>query len=233
MKYSCSRARRSISRGSSPTSAHENAFRARRPRFTRGQIELFDENARSLRDVKLPRCCTWQQRRRDGLPRVRVARWSLGTRLYGSTPSWLGFARGVWACLRDGHDTESPGVGVRRPDAGERPRYGADGLERRPTWRRCLRYADGYARRLFEAERAVLINGRAIRSLACDHGSLVIDCGDIPSRSATTWSCSGARVTGVTARSWRACDTITHEIICAVGQRVRASRGTADGSQPR
>jgi len=133
--------------------------------FTRDQIEAFDTVLASIGPERRPRlvhlansagALGYERSRRD---MVRV-----GLAMYGYLPSaWLAGA------LEEHHVTLTPVltlrakvVAVRRVSAGERPSYGRRrALEKDSNIVTVpLGYADGFARRLFEAGAEVLIKGR-------------------------------------------------------------------------
>jgi alanine racemase len=114
---------------------------------------------------------------------------------------------------------------VRRLAAGERPSYGRQrALERASNVATVpFGYADGYARRLFEAGAEVLINNKR-HPLAgiVTMDQMLVDCGDDDVRvgdDVVLMGRQGAEEISCEELALRA-GTITHEIVCAVSARV-------------
>jgi len=196
--------------------------------FTRDQIEAFDTVLASIGPERRPRlvhlansagALGYERSRRD---MVRV-----GLAMYGYLPSaWLAGA------LEEHHVTLTPVltlrakvVAVRRVSAGERPSYGRRrALEKDSNIVTVpLGYADGFARRLFEAGAEVLIKGRR-HPLAgvVTMDQLLVDVGDdevVLGEDVVLLGRQGDEQ--ITADEWaQRSETITWEILCGVGARV-------------
>jgi alanine racemase len=197
--------------------------------FTRGQIELFDQIAAGLAA-------------RGACPRVRHLANSAGAMAYPSsrqsmvrsglalyglyTQPWLsGALEELGVDLRTVMTLRARVSAVRRVDAGERPSYGRQRALERPSNVATVPfgYADGYPRRLFEADAQVLLHGRRYRLAGVvTMDQLVIDCGDDPvevGEDVVLLGRQGDEEITAEELAERA-GTITHEIICAVGARV-------------
>jgi len=189
--------------------------------FTRDQIEAFDTVLASIGPERRPRlvhlansagALGYERSRRD---------------MYGYLPSaWLAGA------LEEHHVTLTPVltlrakvVAVRRVSAGERPSYGRRrALEKDSNIVTVpLGYADGFARRLFEAGAEVLIKGRR-HPLAgvVTMDQLLVDVGDdevVLGEDVVLLGRQGDEQ--ITADEWaQRSETITWEILCGVGARV-------------
>ena len=196
--------------------------------FTRDQIEAFDTVLASIGPERRPRlvhlansagALGYERSRRD---MVRV-----GLAMYGYLPSaWLAGA------LEEHHVTLTPVltlrakvVAVRRVSAGARPSYGRRrALEKDSNIVTVpLGYADGFARRLFEAGAEVLIKGRR-HPLAgvVTMDQLLVDVGDdevVLGEDVVLLGRQGDEQ--ITADEWaQRSETITWEILCGVGARV-------------
>jgi len=197
--------------------------------FTRGQIELFDENAKALEERgACPRVLHLANSAGAmAYPESRRSMVRSGLALYGLyTQAWLsGSLEELGVGLATVMTLRARVSAVRRLDAGERPSYGRRrALERASNVATVpFGYADGYARRLFEADARVLINGRRYPLAGVvTMDQLVIDCGDDPvsvGDDVVLLGRQGDEVVTAEELAQRG-DTITHEIICAVGQRV-------------
>jgi alanine racemase len=197
--------------------------------FTRGQIELFDDIARRLEA-------------RGACPRVRHLANSAGAMAYPSsrqsmvrsglalyglyTQAWLsGALEELGLDLVTVMTLRAQVSAVRHLDAGERPSYGRRrALDRASNVATVpFGYADGYPRRLFEADAQVLIHGRRYPLAGVvTMDQLVIDCGDDPVAVGDDVVLLGRQGDEeITAEELaQRAGTITHEIICAVGARV-------------
>ena len=195
--------------------------------FTRGQIERFDAVVEEL-GAQCPRlrhlansagALAYPSARRE-LARVGLA-------LYGYLPEpWLESAldeRGV--ALSPAMTLRARVVAVRRVRAGERPSYG----RRRALLRDSnivtvpFGYADGFARRLFDAGAQVLINGRRYPLAGVvTMDQLVVDVGDDDVKIGDDVVLLGRQGDEeISADEWaQHAGTITWEILCAVGARV-------------
>jgi alanine racemase len=162
-----------------------------------------------------------------GYERSRRDMVRVGLAMYGYLPSaWLAGA------LEEHHVTLTPVltlrakvVAVRRVSAGERPSYGRRrALEKDSNIVTVpLGYADGFARRLFEAGAEVLIKGRR-HPLAgvVTMDQLLVDVGDdevVLGEDVVLLGRQGDEQ--ITADEWaQRSETITWEILCGVGARV-------------
>lgn len=197
--------------------------------FTRGQIKLFNEIADSLAA-------------RGTAPRVRHLANSAGAMAYAEARQSMvrcglavyGFYTQPWLAgaleekglgLREVMTVRARVSAVRRLAAGERPSYGRQrALVRESNVATVpFGYADGYARRLFEAGAEVLIRGRR-HPLAgiVTMDQLIVDCGDdevLVGDDVVLMGRQGAEEVSCEELALRA-GTITHEIVCAVSARV-------------
>jgi alanine racemase len=197
--------------------------------FTRGQIELFNQVARQLRDRDVaPRVLHLANSAGAmAYPESRQSMVRCGLALYGLyTQPWLAGAlieKGV--TLETVMTVRAKVSAVRQLEAGERPSYGRlRALERRSNVVTVpFGYSDGYPRRLFEAGAEVLINGvRYPLAGTVTMDQLVIDCGDDEVKvgdDVVLLGAQGAEEISCEELALRA-GTITHEIICGIGARV-------------
>jgi len=195
--------------------------------FTRGQIERFDQVVNEL-GPQCPRLLHLANSAGAlGFPEARRDLARVGLALYGYLPEpWLAYAlaeRGVH--LVPVMSLRARVVATRRVLAGERPSYG----RRRALVRDSnivtvpFGYADGFARRLFDAGAQVLINGRRYDLAGVvTMDQLVVDVGDDDVKvgdDVVLLGCQGSEE--VNADEWaHDAGTITWEVLCAVGARV-------------
>jgi alanine racemase len=197
--------------------------------FTRGQIELFNDVADSLRARGVcPRILHLANSAGAmAYPQSRQSMVRSGLALYGLyTQAWLSSAleeKGVG--LKTVMTIRAKVSAVRRVAAGEWPSYGRlRALEQTSNIATVpFGYADGYPRRLFEAGAQVLINGvRYPLAGAVTMDQLVIDCGEDSVNVGDDVVLLGRQGGEEIPAEELAllAGTITHEIICAVGARV-------------
>jgi alanine racemase len=197
--------------------------------FTRGQIALFDEIADTLaaRGVAPRVRHLANSAGAMAYPEARQSMVRCGLAVYGFyTQPWLAGAleeKGLG--LREVMTLRARVSAVRRLAAGERPSYGRQrALERASNVATVpFGYADGYARRLFEAGAEVLINNKR-HPLAgiVTMDQMLVDCGDDDVRvgdDVVLMGRQGAEEISCEELALRA-GTITHEIVCAVSARV-------------
>jgi len=197
--------------------------------FTRGQIALFNVVADSLarRGIAPPVRHLANSAGAMAYPEARQSMVRCGLAVYGFyTQPWLAGAleeRGLG--LREVMTIRTRVSAVRRLAAGERPSYGRQrALERESTVATVpFGYADGYARRLFEAGAEVLIGAKR-RPLAgiVTMDQLLVDCGDDDVQvgdDVVLMGRQGHEEISCEELALRA-GTITHEIVCAVSARV-------------
>jgi alanine racemase len=196
--------------------------------FTREQIDRFDKVLENIDPRLRPRvvhiansagALAYPQARRD-LARVGLA-------LYGYLPeSWLGAAleeNGV--VLEPAMSLKARVVATRRVLAGGRPSYGRRrALERDATIVTIpFGYADGFSRKLFDAGADVLIHAKRYPLAGVvTMDQLVVDVGDddvrVGDEVVLLGSQGNERISG---DEWaQRGETITWEILCAVGARV-------------
>jgi alanine racemase len=197
--------------------------------FTRGQIALFDEIADHLasRGAAPPVRHLANSAGAMAYPEARQSMVRCGLAVYGFyTQPWLSSAleeKGLG--LHEVMTLRAQVSAVRRLDAGERPSYGRQRALERPSTVATVPfgYADGYARRLFEAGAEVLIHGRR-RPLAgiVTMDQLLVDCGDDEVSVGDDVVLMGVQGDEVISceEVARLAGTITHEIVCAVSARV-------------
>jgi alanine racemase len=196
--------------------------------FTREQIDRFDKVLENIDPSLRPRvvhiansagALAYPSARRD------MAR--IGLALYGYLPeSWLGAAleeNGV--VLEPAMSIKARVVATRRVLAGERPSYGRRrALERDATIVTIpFGYADGFSRKLFDAGADVLIHGqRYPLAGVVTMDQLVVDVGDDDVRVGDEVVLLGAQGNEtITGDEWaQRSETITWEILCAIGARV-------------
>jgi alanine racemase len=197
--------------------------------FTRGQIELFNEIADSLRARgACPRVLHLANSAGAmAYPESRQSLVRCGLAIYGLyTQAWLSSVleeKGL--NLKTVMTVKAHISAVRRLEAGGRPSYGR---------RRALTassnvatvpfgYADGYPRRLFDAGAQVLINNHRYELAGVvTMDQLVIDCGDDPVKVGDEVVLLGQQG-GEEISAEELADlagTISHEIICGFGARV-------------
>ncbi|MGD0054021.1 MAG: alanine racemase [Acidimicrobiales bacterium] len=197
--------------------------------FTRAQIALFDEVADSLaaRGVAPRVRHLANSAGAMAYPEARQSMVRCGLAIYGYyTQPWLSSTlveRGL--SLREVMTLRTRVSAVRQLEAGERPSYGR---QRALTQRSYVAtvpfgYADGYARRLFDAGAEVLIAGQR-RPLAgiVTMDQLLVDCGDDEVRVGDEVVLMGRQGDAEISceELARLAGTITHEIVCAVSARV-------------
>ncbi len=162
-----------------------------------------------------------------GFPAARRSLARVGLALYGYLPAPhlrrplddLGWS------LRPALTLRARVVASRRLDAGERPSYGRRRELTRPATVVTVPfgYADGYARRLFEAGASVLIRGRRFPLAGVvTMDQLLVDVGDesvTPGEEVVLLGTQGDE--SIDADEWaRRAGTITWEVLCAIGARV-------------
>jgi alanine racemase len=197
--------------------------------FTRRQIARFDEAAAGLaaRGV-CPRVLhVANSAGALGYPASRRSLARVGLALYGYLPApHLGRALDeLGRTLRPALTLRARVVASRRLAAGERPSYGRRRELTRPATVVTVPfgYADGYARRLFEAGASVLIRGRRWPLAGVvTMDQLLVDVGDetvAPGEEVVLLGAQGDE--SIDAEEWaRRAGTITWEILCAIGARV-------------
>ncbi len=197
--------------------------------FTRRQIARFDEAVAGLvARGALPRVLhVANSAGALGYPTSRRTLARVGLALYGYLPAThLGRALdGAGGPLRPALTLRARVVASRRLDAGERPGYGRRRELTRPATVVTVPvgYADGYARRLFEADASVLIRGRRFPLAGVvSMDQLLVDVGDEtvgPGEEVVLLGRQGDE--SIDAEEWaRRAGTITWEILCAIGARV-------------
>jgi alanine racemase len=151
----------------------------------------------------------------------------IGLALYGYLPeSWLGAAlEENDVVLEPAMSIKARVVATRRVLAGERPSYGRRrALERDATIVTIpFGYADGFSRKLFEAGADVLIHAqRYPLAGVVTMDQLVVDVGDDDVRVGDEVVMLGAQGNEtITGDEWaQRGETITWEILCAIGARV-------------
>jgi alanine racemase len=197
--------------------------------FTRRQIARFDEAvARLAARGACPRVRhVANSAGALGYPASRQSLARVGLALYGYLPApHLGRALDDlgWS-LRPAMTLRARVTAARRLDAGERPSYGRRRELTRPATVVTVPfgYADGYARRLFEAGASVLIRGRRFPLAGVvTMDQILVDVGDeavAPGEEVVLLGAQGEE--SIDAEEWaRRAGTITWEILCAVGARV-------------
>jgi alanine racemase len=197
-------------------------------RFTRHQIDTFDEVLADLDDARRPRVVHLANSAGAlGYPDARRDLARVGLALYGYLPgAWLGDVlaeRGV--SLTPALTLRAKVVATRRVKAGERPSYG----RRRALVRDAnvvtvpLGYADGFARRLFDADAQVLIGGRRYPLAGVvTMDQIVVDVGDDEVAVGDDVVLLGAQGDEcISADEWATrAQTISWEILCALSARV-------------
>ncbi|MGH9021313.1 MAG: alanine racemase [Acidimicrobiales bacterium] len=195
--------------------------------FTRAQLTRFDDVVARLgaRGV-VPRVLhVANSAGALAYPESRRSMSRVGLALYGYLPgAWTGDAAGGVG-LRPALTLRAKVVASRLVDAGERPSYGRRRALSHSSWVATVPfgYADGYPRRLFDADAEVLIRGRRYPlagSVTMDQ--LLVDCGDDEVRPGDEVVLLGRQGDEeVTAEEWaRRAGTISWEILCGIGARV-------------
>jgi alanine racemase len=197
--------------------------------FTRGQITLFNEIADSLTARGIAPRVRHLANSAGAMayPEARQSMVRCGLAVYGYyTQPWLAGAleeKGLG--LREVMTVRARVSAVRRLAAGERPSYGRRRALDKPSNVATVPfgYADGYARRLFEAGAEVLIhNQRHPLAGIVTMDQLLVDCGDDDVQVGDDVVLMGRQGAGEISCEELAlrAGTITHEIICAVSARV-------------
>jgi len=196
--------------------------------FTRGQIEAFDTVLDELGARRCPRIVHLANSAGAlGYPESRRDLARVGLALYGYLPGpWLADVlaeHGV--TLRPVLSLRAKVIATRRVKAGERPSYG----RRRALVRDAtvvtvpLGYADGFARRLFDAQAQVLIGGRRYPLAGVvTMDQILIDVGDDDVHVGDEVVLLGAQGDErIDADEWATlAGTISWEILCAISARV-------------
>lgn len=197
-------------------------------RFTRHQIDTFDEVLADLDDARRPRVVHLANSAGAlGYPDARRDLARVGLALYGYLPgAWLGDVLAEHGIsLTPALTLRAKVVATRRVKAGERPSYG----RRRALVRDAnvvtvpLGYADGFARRLFDADAQVLIGGRRYPLAGVvTMDQIVVDVGDDEVAVGDDVVLLGAQGDEcISADEWATrAQTISWEILCALSARV-------------
>ncbi len=197
-------------------------------RFTRSQIDALETVLGELAPARRPRVVHLANSAGAiGYPEARRDLARVGLALYGYLPAaWLGdvlVEHGV--SLTPALTLRAKVVATRRVKAGERPSYGRRrALERDATVVTVpFGYADGFARRLFDADATVLIRGRRYPLAGVvTMDQIVVDVGDdevVVGDDVVLLGRQGDE--SISADEWATrTGTITWEILCALGTRV-------------